>query len=258
MNIVFQHVRVTGALMVREMSTRYGNKPGGYAWALIDPVAHVLLLTLIFQTISKVPALGSSFSLFFASGYLPYSFYQSMAAFTSGAIKANRNLLNYPVVSPFDAVVSRYFVQMLTSALVGCIVMATVILHDGVSLHADLRGVVSAFFLATFLGFGMGLINSVLFARSPLYEQVYGVITRPLFMLSGVFFLTDSIPHPYRDMLLYNPIAQVIMAFRKSIYPEYRAFGLDMFYIVIVAVMLISVGLMLFTTSGRAIREDRL
>ncbi|MBC7312962.1 MAG: ABC transporter permease, partial [Rhizobium sp.] len=36
------HMRIVSALLIREMSTRFGNKPGGYIWALLDPVAHVL------------------------------------------------------------------------------------------------------------------------------------------------------------------------------------------------------------------------
>jgi capsular polysaccharide transport system permease protein len=95
---------VTAALIVREMSTRFGSKPGGYRWAIFDPVAHVALLTLIFQVIARMPALGLSFPLFFASGYLPFAFYQRMSGFMAGTVKANKALFSYPIAPPFDAI----------------------------------------------------------------------------------------------------------------------------------------------------------
>ena len=48
-SLISTHLRVVGALLVREMATRFGSKPGGYVWALLDPAAHILLMTMIFR-----------------------------------------------------------------------------------------------------------------------------------------------------------------------------------------------------------------
>jgi capsular polysaccharide transport system permease protein len=77
------------------------------------------------------------------------------------------------------------------------------------------------------LAFGVSLSNTVLFLRYPIYEKILQIVNRPLFMLSGVFFLPDALPHPFRDILLYNPIVHAMMSFRKGFYPEYRAAVLD-------------------------------
>lgn len=252
------HIRVTAALMIREMSTRYGSKPGGYIWALVEPIAYIALLTLVFSAIARLPALGNSFSLFFASGYLPFMFFHSVQAFIAGGVKANRALLNYPIVSPIDVLVSRYIVQLLTSTVVAVLVLALVVLEDGVTISLDFGVVVASLLSASLLGAGIGMANASLFARSALYEQVYGIISRPLMMVSGVFFLPESMPHPYGDLLLLNPIAHVITWFRRGIYPEYRAHSLDIFYVLVFTSVTLMVGLMLFTYSSQQLREDRL
>nr|WP_080579280.1 ABC transporter permease [Sinorhizobium fredii] len=244
--------------MVREMSTRYGSKPGGYLWAVFDPVAHVAMMTLIFQVVARMPALGLSFPLFFASGYLPFTFYQRMSSFMAGTMKANKALLSYPVVSPFNAIVSRFILQLMTDALVSVLILFLIIELGGVSQPMDFAGLVEAAGAAAVLGLGIGTINIAMFARFPLYEQIFGIVNRPLFMISGVFFLPESLPNPFRDYLFYNPLVHIIMWFRSSIYPEYRADGLDKGYVLEFALIFFTLGLLLLTTSMREIREERL
>ncbi|RVG94217.1 ABC transporter permease [Sinorhizobium meliloti] len=259
MGLMRQHFRVVAAMMVREVSTRYGSKPGGYAWALIDPVAHVAIMTLVFEAIARMPALGSSFALFFATGYLPFNFYQAMASYMTGAVKANKSLLNYPVVSPADVVVARYLVQILTSALVSVLVIFCVVALEDVHLHGvEFSRVVAACFLGSLLGLGVALVNLFFNSRGSLYEQVYGIVSRPMFLISGVFFLPDSLPHPFREIILYNPIVHVVMLFRTGFYPEYRAMGMDLQYLGEFTAVMIFLGLALFSLSWRQMREDRL
>ncbi|WP_234825872.1 ABC transporter permease [Sinorhizobium meliloti] len=232
MNLIQQHLRVTAALIVREMSTRFGSKPGGYLWAIFDPVAHVALMTLIFQAIARMPALGLSFPLFFASGYLPFAFYQRMSGFMAGTVKANKALFSYPIVTPFDAIVSRFILQLMTDWLVTILILVMIIELGDVTQPMNIAGMIEAAGAAALLGLGIGAINIVMFARFTLYEQIFGIVNRPLFMVSGVFFLPESLPNPFRDFLLYNPLVHVIMWFRESIYPEYRAAGLDKGYVI--------------------------
>ncbi|MDK1494047.1 ABC transporter permease [Sinorhizobium sp. 7-81] len=258
MKLIEQHLRVTAALIVREMSTRYGSKPGGYLWAIFDPVAHVAMMTVIFQAIARMPALGLSFPLFFASGYLPFTFYQRMSSFMAGTMKGNKALLSYPVVSPFDAIVSRFILQFMTDALVTGVIFLMIVELSDVTQPMNVAGMMEAAGAAAVLGLSIGTINIVMFARFSLYEQIFGIISRPLFMISGVFFLPENLPNPFRDYILYNPLVHIIMWFRSSIYPEYRAEGLDKGYVVEFAVVCFVAGLALLTTSMREIREDRL
>ncbi|MGK9286926.1 ABC transporter permease [Sinorhizobium meliloti] len=258
MNLIQQHLRVTAALIVREMSTRFGSKPGGYLWAIFDPVAHVALMTLIFQAIARMPALGLSFPLFFASGYLPFAFYQRMSGFMAGTVKANKALFSYPIVTPFDAIVSRFILQLMTDTLVTILILLMILELDGVTQPMNIGGMIEAAGAAALLGLGIGTINIVMFGRFPVYEQIFSIVNRPLFMVSGVFFLPESLPNPFRDFLLYNPLAHIIMWFRESIYPEYRADVLDKDYVIEFALVCFVAGLVLLTASMREIREDRL
>lgn len=254
MNYYSTHIRVVAALVVREMSTRFGNKPGGYIWALIEPSFYVLFMGFVSAAIARIPPLGTSFPLFFASGYIAYQFYQAMVGFMNGAVNNNRSLLSYPSVAPIDTIFARYILQFATTVVAGVFIFGFI--HFIGEANFDIRWppVIEAAFAATLLALGVALMNNVLFIKYPSWERIYGVISRPLLLFSGVYFLTDSVPDPFHEILLYNPIAHIIMLFRTGFYPEYRADGLDMEYMYGVSMVVLFFAYLLFTMSREVLR----
>ena len=92
--LIGKHTRIVSALLVREMASRFGNKPGGYLWAFMEPAGYVMLMTVVFGAITHTPAVGNSFALFFATGYIGYLFYHGTLGYISGALSGNKALLN--------------------------------------------------------------------------------------------------------------------------------------------------------------------
>ncbi|MFK0275030.1 ABC transporter permease [Ensifer sp. NPDC090286] len=256
MTLVATHVRVVSALIVREMSTKFGSKPGGYIWALIEPIGYIAMMTVIFSAIAHAPAVGTSFVLFFATGYLGFQIYNAKVSYLGSAVRANKTLLSYPNVAPIDAVIARYILQTMTTTLVAIIVFSAIFMTFYHIPEFDWPRLIEAEVFGGALALGVGMFNSVLFVRYALYEQIYGIFTRPMFLMSGVFFLPDSIPHPYRELLLYNPLCHLIMLFRSGFYPEYRAVGLDVTYLAICSAAVFFVGMTVFTFSRRVLRND--
>lgn len=248
------HLRVLAALVIRETSTRFGTNPGGYIWAFLDPLAHIAFLSVIFMAIAHAPALGTSFPLFFATGYIGFQFYQGMAGYLNGAVASNRSLLSYPNVAPIDTILARYILQFGTTAVVGFCVFALIGLSLRSSLTIQWPFLIEAAFAGSLLALGSGLANNVLFIKYPLYEKFYGIVTRPLFMVSGIFFLPDALPHPAREVVLLNPLVHVVMLFRQGFYPEYRAIGFDAGYLYSVAFSLLFGGLLIFTSARSVLR----
>ncbi|MEY9102032.1 ABC transporter permease [Sinorhizobium fredii] len=250
------YLRVISAMIVREMSTKFGSKPGGYVWALLEPIGYIAMMTVIFGAISHSPALGTNFLLFFATGYIGYQLYQSRVMYLSSAVRANKPLLTYPNVAPIDAITARYILQTLTTALVAVIVFTAIFMTLSHAPDLNWGKLLEAELYAGSLALGVGLFNSVMFVRYALYEQLYGILTRPLFLLCGVFFLPESMPHPYRDVLLFNPLCHVIMLFRSGFYPEYRAIGLSVPYLSVCSAVIFFCGMTVFTFSRRTLRNE--
>ena len=83
-NLRFRGARAIIALILREMSTTYGRSPGGYLWAILQPVAMIVMLTLAFSVLLRSPSLGTSFLLFYASGFLIMRMFQEVSLRLAG------------------------------------------------------------------------------------------------------------------------------------------------------------------------------
>lgn len=247
---------VVSALIVREMTTRYGNKFGGYLWAVLDPVLTIAILTMVFSAVARVPPLGRSFALFFATGYVAFYIYRSLSDQISLSVEVNRSLLMYPVVQIYDTVIARTILQIVTLFVVTIFifgVFAFFIDYDRINFFP----IWIASLIAIGLGTGVGIANIVWFNLSSTYQQVWGIINRPAFIVSGVFFLPESIPQPFRDWLLINPLVHIIGLFRMGFYPTYRAEFVNMPYIIGLAVFSMVFGLILVNVFEADLREPK-
>lgn len=255
-NVFVTHFRVVSAMISREMVTRFGNNPGGYVWALLDPIGNIAFLTLIFSAIARNPPLGTSFALFFATGYIAFSYYRQMESFVSAAIKSNKALLSYPNVAPIDAIVARYILQLVTTTAIAFVVLGFLLQIMRAPVAFDFASIVEAAFAASILGVGAGMTNNVMFAKYPVYERIYAVVNRPLYLISGVFFLPDSLPHPFRELVLINPVIHIVMLFRQGFYPEYRAIGLDLGYLYGWIGIVFFTGMVIFRANAAPLRSN--
>lgn len=217
------HLRVVRALLMREMSARYGRTTGGYFWAVAEPVGMIMITALAFAALARTPELGQSFMVFFATGYLSFNFYRITAQQLSTAVRNNYALLQYPNVTPYDALVARLALQTLTNLFVAVIIMGVAVWWTSEPVRPNFPLLAGAVAAATLMAAGAGFMNAVLFHVFPTYEQLFNIVNRPLFLVSGIFFTPESMPSQLRDLLALNPLVHVISAFRQGIYPVYHA-----------------------------------
>ena len=241
----FATMRTVLALILREMSTRYGRTPGGYAWAILEPLGAILMLSLGFSLFMRAPALGTSFILFYATGYMPFDLYRTLSSTVGRAINFSRPLLKYPAVTWLDAVLARFLLNSLTSTLVTILLLAGILaVIDGRTV-LDLPPVVEAMALAMLLGLGVGMLNCVLMGLFPLWDMIWSIATRPLFLASGIFFLYDTMPPLAQDILWYNPLVHITGLMRTGFYPTYTASYVSHVYVLGVSLALLALGIIL-------------
>lgn len=245
--------RTIMALMLREMSTTYGRSPGGYLWALIEPVAAIAVLSIGFSLLFRAPVLGTNFALFFASGYLPFAIYQTVERNTAIALRFNRALLAYPAVTYADSVIARFLLAALTQMLVMAIVITGIHLIFGVRGMIDYPTMITAAVLAACVGLGVGVLNCYLTAIYPVWGNVWGIVTRPMFLISGVIFTFESMPTSVQNVLWYNPVLQIIGLSRRGLYSSYRADYVSVPYIAGVALVTAVFGFLLLYRHSRSV-----
>lgn len=237
--------RAVAALILREMATTYGRSPGGYLWALLDPIAGLLVMSLVFSLLVRSPPLGESFALFYATGFLPFTIYNDIAHKVSTSIRFSRPLLAYPQVTYVDTLVSRFILNTATNLVVFIIIIAGIVWIYDLNIYLRIERIAQGLAMSAALGLGVGSLEAYLNSMFPLWERIWAIANRPLFLISGVFFLVDSLDSQHRDILLYNPLVHITSEVRAGIYMTYDAEFVSPVYVYTIAVICLLFGMLL-------------
>lgn len=251
----FLGFRTVFALMLREMSTTYGRSPGGYLWAVLEPVAAIAVLSIAFSAFVRHPALGLSFPVFYATGMIPFSFYSTVSGKVATALMFSKQLLAYPRVTYLDAILARFLTNVLTEVMVAYVVFTGLLYfyEDRTQMNLPLIGL--SLVLASCLGLGIGTMNAFLMTRFPVWQRAWSILMRPLFLISCIFFLFETVPEPLSGWLWYNPLVHIVGLMRRAFYPVYDASYVSISYVLIVSGVTGLIGLVFLQRYHRDILE---
>ncbi|PIV76806.1 MAG: sugar ABC transporter permease [Rhodobacteraceae bacterium CG17_big_fil_post_rev_8_21_14_2_50_65_11] len=240
----FTSLRSIGALILREMNTTYGRSPGGYLWAVLQPLGGILLMVAIFSTGFRSPPLGSNFAIFYATGLLPYFLFLDVSGKLGMSLGFSRQLLAYPRITFMDTIIARFVLNTLTQLLVSYLILYAILALFETRTTLEVDRILMGYAMAISLAIGFGVMNCFLMAKFPVWQQVWGIVTRPLVLVSGIIFLYDGIPEPYRGYLWYNPLMHVTGEMRGAFYVSYEASYVDPGYVFGLSLVLTVFGLL--------------
>lgn len=241
----FKTARTVLALMLREMQTTYGRSPGGYLWAILEPVGAIAMFTLVFAVGLKVrsPSLGTNFPFFYATGMLPYALAMGTANKVASSLNFSRSLLFYPGVLYTDAIIARFLLNVLTQAIVFFVMMVGIHIMFDISSIRDARHIALSFSLAALFGLSLGVMNCFLFSVSPIWKSTWKIVTRPLMIISGVLFIYEDIPWAYQDFAWYNPLIHITGMMREGFFATYRPTYISPLYIILLSCAFLLLGM---------------
>lgn len=247
----FASARSIMALVLREMGSTYGRSPGGYLWAVLEPIGAIALLSLVFSAAFRNPALGISFPLFYATGMMPFNMFTDVHGKMATALMYSKQLLVYPTVTYLDALMARLLLNVITQTLISYLVLAGCLLAFENRVSLDLPVVILSFVMAAALALGLGTLNSFMFTRFPVWQRAWSILMRPMFLISGIFFLFESLPQQYQGGLWWNPLIHIIGMMRRGFYAEYDATYVSVTYVFLVSLVSLAFGLLLLRRHHR-------
>ena len=252
----FKTPRTILALMLREMQTTYGKNAGGYAWALLEPIGGIVVLSVVLTVIRiRIPALGTNLPLFLASGLLMLTMFMALSSRISQSVTFSKPLLFYPGVRYVDAIVARFLLNAITQLLVFYIVITGIVFVYDLRLILRMEWIVLALGLSWLFALGVGVMNAFLIGMAPIWQQVWGIVTRPLLLVSTVFYTFESIPLAWRDVLWWNPLVHIVGFMRRGLFPTYDAAWASWLYVAVVGATLLMFGLLFLYRFHRRILE---
>jgi lipopolysaccharide transport system permease protein len=214
---LWQYRELFRVLAWRDVSVRYKQTVIGAAWALIRPFLTMVIFTVIFGKLAKLPSDGvAPYALMVFAGMLPWTFFSTALADASGSLIGNAALISkvyFPrLIVPTAAVVVA-FVDFLVSfiILVGLMVWYRFVPGWQILL---LPPFVAMAFLASL---GPGLLITALNVKYRDFRYVIPFIVQLGLYVSPVGFSSSVVPQQWRLLYSLNPMVGVIDGFRWSI-----------------------------------------
>jgi capsular polysaccharide transport system permease protein len=200
---------VIGALLMRELHTRYGRENVGYLWVIGEPLMLASCIALIHA--GQPTHYGGDMAAvpFAVLGYTVFILFRGIFNRAEGALETNSPLLYHKMVTVFDIMISRALLELFGMAI-SLVVLSALLISIGLAdwPPRPLWLMLGVFFLF-WMSFGLALIIvSVTHDNRTLGRMVHPV-SYILMPLSGAFYRVQWIPETYRQYLEWFPLPQV-------------------------------------------------
>jgi len=244
---------VIGVLSAKDFKIRYRNSALGFLWSLLNPLASMTILTVVFSLLlrSNIP----NYAAWLLIGLLVWRFFQIGTSQSLYSILGNPSLVSKIYVKRYILVFSNNLANFL-----GCVLEFAALLPLLLWLGVKLSYLVLIFplllLLEFLLIFALSLSLSALNMKYRDLFQIWEIATQLGFFLSPIFYSITLIPARFQTIYSLNPVTQLIQAGREMLlfgqYPSASAF------IIIVAsiVILLIVGSLIFFKLEKRFAEE--
>ena len=200
----------------RDILVRYKQTAIGIAWSVLRPLATMLVFTVVFGRLAKLPSHGVPYAVMVCSAMLPWQFFANALTESSNSLVDSANLLS-KVYFPRLIVPASAVIVSLVDSLISAVVLAGLMAWYGITPDARVL-VLPAFFLMAFLtSFGAGLWLSALNVQYRDFRYVVPFLVQLGLYISPVGFTSSIVPEGWHFLYFLNPMVGVIDGFRWAL-----------------------------------------
>jgi lipopolysaccharide transport system permease protein len=200
----------------RDVKVRYKQTLLGVAWAVIQPVFTMLVFSIFFGRLAKMPSDGIPYPLFAMSGLLPWQLFASTLTEASGSLVNSQNLLTkvyFPrLVLPLAAVMGT-----LLDFAISASVLLVMMLYYGVAPSVAIAFLPFFCFLALLTGLAVGIPLSALNVKYRDVRYTLPFLTQLWLFATPIAYPTSLVPDKWRLLYGLNPMASAVEGFRWAL-----------------------------------------
>ena len=227
-------------MVLREARSRFGERRFGAVWALLEPICHLLILSVLFSLIRGRTVTGIDYPLFVLVGLAPFLLFRNTALRLMDSPRENRSLFAYKQIHPLDTFVARVIVEACISATVYSILIFGFAWFDfDVSVKAPIEWILTIS-LGLLFAFGLGMLLALIAHAIPGSKTIIRMAFFPLYFISGVLIPAAYLPQGLLPILLLNPFLHLLELIRSEIFPHYTPVdGVSIEYVLTITVVLL-------------------
>lgn len=248
--------RVIGALLLREVITRYGRHNIGALWLFIEPMLFTLGVAGLWYVAKMHADMHIPIVAFAITGYSSVLVWRNTANRCSKAIEPNLTLMYHRNVKVIDIFIARVLLEHVgatTSMVVLTVFFASM---GAMKWPEDITLIIVGWILLCWFAMALGFIVGSISERSEVFERMWHIVTYLMFPLSGAVFMVHWLPPVAQNAVLWLPMVHGVEMIRHGYFgkevPTYENPG----YFAVANLLLTLIGLMLVHESGKRVQPE--
>jgi capsular polysaccharide transport system permease protein len=209
-------VRVVGALLMREVLTRFGRHNIGFLWLFLEPMAFTLGVSTVWQALGSIHNSAISPWSFALTGYSVLLSWRNCGARTMKAMEPNMSLMFHRNVRPMDIYLARVLLELI-GVTASFVCLAGIFIAMGlIPPPPDLLGVFFSWILLCWLSAALALVVGSLSEISDLIDRLWHIFVYLLFPISGAVFMVSWLSPSLQAIVWWVPMVHITEMLRES------------------------------------------
>ena len=248
--------RVIGALLMREIITRYGRNNIGFLWLFVEPLMMTLLIVMMWKFLRADQLSSLNIVAFMLTGYPMAMMWRNASNRAIGAISANASLLYHRNVRVLDTIFSRVLLEVAGATIAQIAIMALLLAVRWIEWPADIFYMLMAWILMALFALGLGLVICSIAFKFEAFGKLWGTLSFIMLPLSGAFFFVSSLPHQAQEYLLWIPMVHGTEMFRQGYFGSSVLTLENPWFLLLCDLVLLFVGLALVAKFSKGVEPQ--
>jgi len=239
----------------RDILVRYKQTVIGVAWSVIRPVLTMVVFTIVFGRIAKLPSEGVPYPILVFAALLPWQFFSNSFSESGNSLIGNTNMIS-KIYFPRLIVPTSSIIVGLVDFFIALAIYAVIMLYY--QFVPQLRMLLIPLFLllALFTSLGAGFWISALNVKYRDFRYIIPFIIQFGLYISPVGFSSSVIPEKWRLLYSCNPMVGVIDGFRWAILGgSYQIYWSGLLVSIFITLIILGTGIRYFRRTERVFAD---
>jgi len=237
--------RVISALMLRELTTRFGRENIGFLWVMVEPLLFAVLVGVAWRAMKGPYEAGVDIIAFVVTGYIPLVFFRSTVSRAVSSFTANGSLMYHRQVKILDLILVRFLVEFIGHMMAYLFISITLLSIGLFPIPYDLGYIILGWIYYSLFTFSIAIVVAPLSEMSEVVEKLVPVTTYLMVPFSGAFYFVSALHSDAATAVLYSPPVHGMEMMRLGVFGPTIDPHYDFLYPLQICLPCILLGLML-------------
>jgi lipopolysaccharide transport system permease protein len=200
----------------RDLKVRYKQSVLGVLWAILQPFLNMVILTIFFGNLAKIPSDGLPYPIFSYTATVPWAFFAAALGVSARSMLTSGHMVSkiyFPrMIVPLSSVLAN-----VVDFLIAFVILIAMLFYYRVTPTINIVWLPFFLLLAMITALGVGLWLSALVVMYRDFNYILGILPTFLMYLSPVVYSSSLIPEKWRLIYSLNPMTGVIEGFRWAL-----------------------------------------